>query len=123
MTLKSNCISLLLARHSGITTAATGPGAADHQREVHPTESEADVRVPPDQVPAPEAARRRQEVPEGVRHGAPGAVVHAVQVEEGLHQIRGGQLKLFGQTQDGTVATDSCHDSCRHCCCCCYNNC
>ncbi|KAJ1528475.1 hypothetical protein ONE63_006885 [Megalurothrips usitatus] len=36
----------------------------------------------------PEGPRRHQEVPEGVRHGAPGAVVHAVQVEEGVHALR-----------------------------------
>lgn len=38
--------------------------------------------------------RRRQEVPEGVRDGAPRAVVHTMQVEEGLHQVRGGSIEL-----------------------------
>ena len=83
------------ARNPWITAATTGHGPADLQREVHPPESEADVRILPDQVAPPEAARRCQKVPEGLRHGPPGAVVHAVQVEEGLHQIRGGQLKLL----------------------------
>ena len=41
-----------------------------------------------------ETPRRRQEVPEGVRDGAPRAVVHTMQVEEGLHQVRGGSLEL-----------------------------
>lgn len=38
-------------------------------------------------VPDAQGARRHQEVPEGVRHGAPGPVVHAVQVEEGVHAL------------------------------------
>lgn len=33
-------------------------------------------------------SRREQEMPQGVRHGAPGAVVHAMQVEEGLQPFR-----------------------------------
>ena len=55
-------------------------------RQVHPSLPEALQHVP--EVPAAAAARRRQEVPEGLRHGAPRALVHAVQVEEGLHEVR-----------------------------------
>lgn len=90
----TNCLDLISARHSGIAAATASLGTADQQREVYPAESEADVRILPEQVPASEAARRRQEVPESVRHGSQGAVVHTVQVEEGLYQIRRRQLKL-----------------------------
>lgn len=43
----------------------------------------------PAQCQPEEAPRGRQEVPEGVRHGAPGAVVHGLPVEEGLPAIPG----------------------------------
>ena len=44
------------------------------------------------QVAAEEAAGRRQEMQKSLWNGAPGALVHTVQVEEGLHQVRGRRL-------------------------------
>lgn len=37
----------------------------------------------------PPNAGRKQEVPQGVRHGPQGSMVHPVQVEEGLQSLRG----------------------------------
>ena len=44
------------------------------------------------QQQAAAVAARGEKVPQSVRHGEPGHVVHAVQVEEGLHTLRGAVL-------------------------------
>ena len=59
-------------------------------RQVYPPVSQAVQHQ--SQVPPQTAPGRRQEVQEGVRDGAPGDVVHSMQMEEGLHQVRRGSL-------------------------------
>lgn len=44
---------------------------------------------PQDAGVAASGPRREQEVPQGLRHGPPRALVHPVQVEEGVLQVRG----------------------------------
>ncbi|XP_064213018.1 uncharacterized protein Glut4EF isoform X2 [Tribolium castaneum] len=72
---------LLPADAAGVGAPAVAPQAAEAVVAAPPQPQDAGVAAP--------RPGREQEVPQGLRHGPPGAVVHAVQVEEGLLQVRG----------------------------------
>lgn len=57
-------------------------------------------------------AGRGQEVPQGVRHGAPRAVVHPVQVEKGVHPLQ--RLETLSTEHSVFFAKDE-NDIIRHC--------
>ena len=59
-------------------------GVAAKVPETEPQDGEF-AKAEPERAPG---ARRGEEVPQGVRHGAPRAVVHPVQVEKGVHPLQ-----------------------------------
>ena len=69
-------------------------------RQIHPTVSQAVQHQ--SQVSPQTAQGGRQEVQEGVRDGAPGDVVHTMQMEESLHQVWRGGLDEHWHTSSET---------------------